>query len=78
MVKIDGNRCDGCGECVMACPNQALWFDEGGRSVKVLFPLRCKGCYKCVRACKKGAISLPEGARRSSRRSYPLEDKDIL
>ena len=64
MVKIDKGKCDGCGECIMACPNQVLWFDEGGKSVKVLYPFKCKNCYKCVKACKRGAISPTDSAIR--------------
>lgn len=58
MVSIDESKCDGCGECVEACPAGVLQLQDG--KCKVLNPTDCLGCETCVTVCPNGAPSLQE------------------
>jgi heterodisulfide reductase subunit A len=48
-------ECNGCGDCVSACPYNALSL-EGGKAV--LSPLACTGCGICVPACPIKGIEI--------------------
>ncbi len=56
---VDPVRCDGCGECVGACPFGAIELHgtDGSRSATVV-AAGCKGCGACAPACPTGAIDL--------------------
>lgn len=51
---INGEQCNGCGQCVGICPNGALAL-EGGLAV-VSHPALCNYTGWCVRVCPTGAI----------------------
>jgi NAD-dependent dihydropyrimidine dehydrogenase PreA subunit len=54
---INSERCDGCGDCVRACPTGALQMVA---SVAVLVaPDRCRYCANCEELCPQRAINLP-------------------
>ncbi len=72
--------CLGFGDCVRACPFDALALDERGLPVVVLD--RCTGCGVCVSVCPRTPVGLlelvPERARvvvRCSARSRPKDRK---
>lgn len=45
---------EGCEECIIACPRNAINRDTGG---KLVFDLKCCiGCYKCVEACSTQSL----------------------
>lgn len=50
-VKVDGNRCSGCGACVRHCR----------MDVKRVGDHECIHCGKCMEVCGRGAISLKAG-----------------
>ncbi len=54
-VSIDSS-CNGCGDCVNACPYGVFTFD-GSRAV-VVAPDACVLCGRCVRVCPTQAITL--------------------
>ncbi|MFZ5899053.1 MAG: indolepyruvate ferredoxin oxidoreductase subunit alpha [Bacillota bacterium] len=58
VVTIDQDKCDGCGECVEACPAQCLVLQDGKATVDE--STDCMGCETCVTVCPNGAPSLTE------------------
>jgi uncharacterized protein (DUF362 family)/ferredoxin len=53
--KIDGSRCDSCGECVKCCPTKALRA-EGGGGVPTVTAQMCIACWRCSTICPTGAV----------------------
>jgi len=54
-VSVDGNYCIGCGMCLTACPNDAVFLNmERGIAVKCEL---CKGEPLCVENCPTGALN---------------------
>ena len=58
VVKIDGEKCTGCGECVKACSEGAIKM-VGGKAV-LADEACCDGLGACLPACPAGAISIEE------------------
>lgn len=58
IIRIDEEKCDGCGACVPACVEAALRIVEGkARLVKEIF---CDGLGACLGKCPQDAISIEE------------------
>jgi thioredoxin reductase (NADPH) len=57
LPRIDPLACTGAGDCVPACPTQALGL-VGGQAV-VARPDACTYCAECEAVCPVGAIALP-------------------
>ena len=53
-LKIDPERCMGCGRCISLCPLHNLSLAQG----KAAAHERCTMCYRCVNACPQQAITL--------------------
>jgi electron transport complex protein RnfB len=56
------NGCLGLGDCVRACPFDALHL--GGQGIAVVDPEKCTGCGVCVPVCPKDLFQLYPRARR--------------
>ena len=53
---VDDAVCDGCGQCVRACPFGAIWIDPAvARAIKCDL---CGGRAWCVEACPAGALTV--------------------
>jgi len=58
MIRIDEEKCDGCGLCIPACPEGALQIIDGkARLVKESF---CDGLGACMGDCPQGALTIEE------------------
>jgi len=67
MPEIDRERCTLCGDCVNACPHDALSM-QPERGI-VLDEEACAYCGDCEAICPSGAISLPYDIRLAPTRS---------
>jgi electron transport complex protein RnfB len=61
-VTVVIEACQGCGACLLTCPEHAIQPDGG---VLVVREDRCTGCGECIEVCPVDAIRFPtEGAAR--------------
>lgn len=58
VIKIDRDKCDGCGLCVRACHEGAIQLVEG--KAQLVSDSYCDGLGDCIGECPRGAISFEE------------------
>jgi ferredoxin len=58
IIKIDEEKCDGCGTCVPACVEGALQIING--KAKLVSETYCDGLGACIGECPQGAITIEE------------------
>lgn len=56
-VHVNTERCAGCQECIIRCPEDALDLDTANWIAHAT-DQRCVGCRQCVRVCPYGAIEV--------------------
>ncbi len=56
IIKIDENKCNGCGECIIGCPEGALQLVNG--KAKLVSENYCDGLGACIGNCPVGAITI--------------------
>jgi len=54
VIRVDADKCDGCGWCIEACPYGAIRYDQDARAVIVCD--LCDGDPKCKTSCPEEAI----------------------
>lgn len=55
-IKINKNKCDGCGECVKLCPKNVLTLKD--KKVEIKNIEECSLCKSCEEICPSGAIKV--------------------
>lgn len=62
IITIDEELCDGCGNCVPGCPEQALQIVEtpNGPKARLVKEFYCDGLGACLGTCPTGALSVVE------------------
>lgn len=58
IIKIDEEKCDGCGLCILSCPEGALQIIDG--KAKVVKESFCDGLGACLGECPQGALTIEE------------------
>lgn len=56
VIRIDEEKCNGCGLCIPGCPEGALQVIEG--KLKLVSELLCDGLGACIKECPQGAITI--------------------
>jgi NAD-dependent dihydropyrimidine dehydrogenase PreA subunit len=57
-IKVDPNKCDGCGICVYDCGADVLRFNERRDKVYPHGNKFCVNCFLCELVCPEGAIQV--------------------
>jgi len=62
IIHIDEDLCDGCGNCIPGCPEQALQMVDTpqGQKARLVKELYCDGLGACIGACPTGALTITE------------------
>ncbi len=69
IVRIDEEKCTGCGECVTPCAEGAIKIVNG--KAKVLREELCDGAGFCLAVCPEGALTIEE------REVAPFDEKAV-
>ena len=56
IIKIDEEKCDGCGLCVPACEEGAIQVIDG--KAKLVSEVYCDGLGACLGECPQGALTI--------------------
>lgn len=62
IININENLCDGCGNCIPACPEQAIQIVDTPRGPKarLVKEFYCDGLGACLGSCPTGALTIKE------------------
>ena len=58
IIRIDEEKCDGCGECIIACAEGAIEIVDG--KARLVSEAYCDGLGACIGECPRGAITAEE------------------
>jgi Pyruvate/2-oxoacid:ferredoxin oxidoreductase delta subunit len=58
VIKIDEEKCDGCGQCVIACAESALEVIDG--KARLVSDIYCDGLGACLGECPQGALTITQ------------------
>ncbi|HGJ66734.1 TPA: 4Fe-4S ferredoxin [bacterium] len=58
IIKIDEEKCNGCGQCVTACAEGAIAIVDG--KAKLVSEIYCDGLGACIGECPEGALTIEE------------------
>jgi ferredoxin len=70
IIRIDEEKCDGCGLCIPDCPEGALKIIDG--KVRLTSDLFCDGLGTCIGSCPQGAITIEE------REAEEYDEKEVM
>jgi len=70
VIKINEEKCTGCGECIPGCPEGALQVIEG--KARLISDLFCDGLGACIGNCPQGAIEIEQ------RETEPYDENKVM
>ncbi|MGZ4901437.1 MAG: ATP-binding protein [Halobacteriota archaeon] len=70
IIRINEEKCSGCGSCVSGCPEGALQIIDG--KARVINELFCDGLGACIGECPEGAIDVER------REAEPYDERKVM
>lgn len=70
IIRIDEEKCTGCGLCIPNCPEGALQVIEG--KARLVGDLLCDGLGACIGHCPEGAITV------ETREAEPYDERTVM